>query len=389
MMDKNLVLNKIQANEQEAFTFLEQLVNIDSGNDHKEGISEVAHLIGAFLTQLAFTVEYLNTPGEPVQLLARRPGTGGQRVLFNGHMDTVFPRGTAAARPFKIIAGKVYGPGVADMKGGLVTALFTVKSLLEAGWEATEFTFMLCGDEEISHPRTNAVANFKRAAQGQDVCFCLEPGRANGAVVIGRKGALRPKLKVQGKAAHSGLAPEKGINANLEMAHKIIALQALNNFAVGTTYNVGVMQGGTLANIIADYAECEVDIRAKTIAEAEKAQADVELVAAKTYVPGTTTIVEANQISFMPFETTKAVEALYAVMCEQAAALGQEELLAEYSGGCSDVSWTALGGATSICAVGPKGVNAHTEQEFFWQASLLERIQLLAFTIMALTEKQS
>ena len=97
------------------------------------------------------------------------------------------------------------------MKGGLVTALFTIKGLLEAGWDESEFTFLICGDEELSHPHTNAVENFKKYALGQDVCFCMEPGRENGAVVTGRKGAARPLIKVKGIASHANNAVPVGL----------------------------------------------------------------------------------------------------------------------------------------------------------------------------------
>jgi glutamate carboxypeptidase len=385
-MDEKLVLEKIKKSEKVAFAFLEQLVNLDSGDDAKGGIADVCHSIGDFAAALGFCVEYITTPNEPTQVLCHRANEGKKKVMFIGHADTVFPKGTTLKRPFKIVGDKAYGPGVADMKGGLVTALFTIKALLEAGWEDSEFTFFICGDEELSHPHTNAVENFMKYAKGQDVCFCMEPGRENGAVVTGRKGAARPLIKVKGIASHAGTAPEKGVSANLELAYKIIELQKLNNKATGTTFNVGVMKGGFMANIISDYAECEVDIRAKTILEAEKAIKDVQRIVETSYVHGTNSVVEANKISFMPFETTSQVTRLYNLMRKEASLLGQEELKEMYSGGCSDVAWTALVGTTSLCGCGPKGFGAHTDEEYFHTASLVERMQLLAMTIMHLNQ---
>ncbi|MCD7873766.1 MAG: peptidase dimerization domain-containing protein [Acidaminococcaceae bacterium] len=135
---------------------------------------------------------------------------------------------------------------------------------------------MLCGDEEMSHPLTDAVEQFKKAGAGKDAVFNLEFGRVDGSVVTGRKGTTRPTLVVEGIAAHSGNEPEKGASAILELARKTVAIHALNNFELGTTYNVGVFNGGTMANIIADKAIGEVDVRFKTIAEAEKSIADVQ-----------------------------------------------------------------------------------------------------------------
>lgn len=385
-MNEKLVLEKIKKSETAAFVFLEELVNLDSADDAKGGIADVCHSIGDFAAALGFSVEYILTPGQPTQVLCTKPNEGKKKIMFIGHADTVFPVGTVAKRPFKIEGDKVYGPGVADMKGGLVAALFTIKGLLEAGWDKSDFTFYICGDEELSHPHTNAVENFMKYAKGKDVCFCMEPGRENGAVVTGRKGAARPLIKIKGVASHAGTAPEKGVSANLELAYKIIELQKLNNKETGTTFNVGVMKGGFMANIISDYAECEVDIRAKTIVEAEKAIKDVQRIVETNYVPGTTSIVEANKISFMPFETTAQVMALYNLMKKEAEILGQEELKQMYSGGCSDVAWTAIAGAPSVCACGPKGFGAHTDMEYFYKDSLVERMQLLAMTIMHLEQ---
>ena len=132
---KTKILDQIRGSEQGMLQLLEELVNIDSGADALAGINAVAQRIGAFLEVLGFTVEYLETDGAPVQLLARKAQPGKKQVLFSGHMDTVFNQGTAAVRPFKVENGRAYGPGVLDMKGGLVMALYVIRALLENGWQ--------------------------------------------------------------------------------------------------------------------------------------------------------------------------------------------------------------------------------------------------------------
>lgn len=156
------------------------------------------------------------------------------------------------------------------MKAGIAISLYTVKALLDNGWDDTDLTLFFCGDEEPAHPLTDAVEWFKKEGLGKDAVFNMEPGRADGSVVIGRKGVIRPVLTVKGIAAHAGNEPEKGASAVLELCHKTIALHALTDLEVGTTYNVGVFNGGSLANIVADRAEARVDIRFKTAEEAEK-----------------------------------------------------------------------------------------------------------------------
>ena len=137
---KTKILDQIRGSEQRMLQLLEELVNIDSGADALAGINAVAQRIGAFLEVLGFTVEYLETDGAPVQLLARKAQPGKKQVLFSGHMDTVFNQGTAAVRPFKVENGRAYGPGVLDMKGGLVMALYVIRALLENGWQETDMT---------------------------------------------------------------------------------------------------------------------------------------------------------------------------------------------------------------------------------------------------------
>lgn len=381
---KTKILEQLRTSEAEMLQFLEQLVNIDSGADALDGISQVARKIGAFLTPLGFDVQYLETPGAPVQLLAHRARIDKKQVLFSGHMDTVFNKGTAAARPFKIEGGRAYGPGVLDMKGGLVMALQVIKAMVASGWEETDMTVLLCGDEEMSHPLTDAVEQFKKVGSGKDAVFNLEFGRVDGSVVTGRKGTTRPTLVVEGIAAHAGNEPEKGASAILELAQKTVAIHALNNFELGTTYNVGVFSGGTMANIVADKAVGEVDVRFKTIAEAEKSIADVQRIVDTNYVPNTKTMVTGNVIKFMPFETTPAVQKLYEHYASQAAGLGLGKPGQQYVGGASDAAWPAMTGAPTLCGIGPCGAGAHSDSEYIEVATLTERALLLASCIMNL-----
>lgn len=376
------ILQQIQSSEQEMLQLLEQLVNIDSGADSLDGIGRVAHSIGAFLEPLGFSVEYLETADAPVQLLAKRPRPGKKQVLFSGHMDTVFNKGTAALRPFKIEGSRAYGPGVLDMKGGLVMALYVIKAMLENGWEDTDMTVLLCGDEEMSHPLTDAVAQFKKVGLGKDAVFNLEFGRIDGSVVTGRKGTTRPTLIVEGIASHAGNEPEKGASAILELAQKTVAIHALNNFELGTTYNMGVFNGGTMANIVADKAVGEVDVRFKTIAEAEKSIADIQRIVETNFVPHTKTTVTGNVIKFMPFETTTGVQKLYEHYASQAEKLGLAKPGQQYVGGASDAAWPAMTGAPTLCGVGPCGAGAHSDSEYIEVITLTERALMLASCIM-------
>lgn len=380
------ILKQLQDSETEMLVTLEKIVNIDSGYDALEGINEIAHIVGDFLLPYGFKVEYLETPNAPTHILAKRAKPGKKKVMLMGHIDTVFPRGTAAERPFKVEDGKAYGPGIMDMKAGVVIAMHTVKALLENGWEDTDLTLFFCGDEEPAHPLTDAVEWFKKEGLGKDAVFNMEPGRADGSVVIGRKGVIRPIITISGIAAHAGNEPEKGASAVLELAHKTIDLHALTDLEIGTTYNVGVFAGGSLANIVADHAQANVDIRFKTEQEAQRAIANVEAVASKTYIPNTKTVVKDNKIEFMPMETTEGVKKLYEHLSKQAEKLHLPVPGALYVGGSADSAWTTMVGAPTLCGMGPQAVGAHSNNEYLFVPSMTERARLLAMCIMNLEE---
>ena len=159
MMEK--ILDQIDSQGQNMLTFLEKLVNIDSCVDNPEGIKQVAHIVGDRLSQLGFTVQYLDYPGICTHLLAHKKGNGNKNVMIMGHMDTVFPKGTVSVRPFSQKEDKAYGPGVLDMKGGLTTSLFALEAMYKNEWQDKNITILFVGDEEPGHPNTDAVQIFE------------------------------------------------------------------------------------------------------------------------------------------------------------------------------------------------------------------------------------
>jgi len=377
------ILNDIAAKESEMLAFLERLVNIDSGIDNPEGIDQVAKIVGNKLSQLGFEVEYLEYPGACTHVLARKRGTGNKSVMIMGHMDTVFPKGTAAARPFTIKDGRAYGPGVLDMKGGITAALFALEAMYENGWNEKNITVFFCGDEETGHPKTNAAELFYREAKGKDAVFNMESGRPDGGIVVGRKGAIIPKLTVKGVSAHAGLEPEKGASAILELAHKTIALHNLTNYETGTTINVGIVKGGVAQNVVPDHAEAVVDVRFTKVEEAEKVLAAIRAIAEEVVVPNTKTILTDDRIVFMPMETTEGVKKLHALVQEQGRKLGIPEIKGFFVGGGSDAAWTVQAGAPTVCSMGPRGGLNHSDREYIELDGLIERSKLLALCVDA------
>lgn len=380
----NEIVKSVDTRTEDTIALLENLVNIDSGKDSPEGIKQVANIVGDRLGSIGFKVEYLDEEGICTHVFAHKAGKGKKKVMVIGHIDTVFEKGTAAKRPFTIKDGKAFGPGVLDMKSGVVIALSALKALDDCGWDENDITVLFCGDEEPGHPFTNAPELFKKEAAGKDAVFNMETGSDDGSVVVGRKGVFYPELNIKGKATHAGKDPQKGASAILELAHKIVDLHGLTDYETGITYNVGVIGGGTVSNAVAGEASAKIDVRVTTLDQSKKALDDLRKVAEKTYVQGTTTTVSNDSVRFMPMEKTEAGMTLFNIVREQGIKLGIEpEIKPIFVGGGSDSCWTVMAGAPTVCAMGARGELNHGEHEYIQLYSLDERAKLLACSIAA------
>lgn len=379
------VIKAIEAKEQVMLDFLEKLVNIDSGFDNPDGLHKCAEIIGSKLSSLGFDVEYIKIPDVCTHVLGRRKGKTSKSILLTGHIDTVFLTGTAAERPFRVKDGRAFGPGVADMKGGIVTGLFALEALVEQGYlDDKNITVMFCGDEETGHPKSNAAEIFEREGRGQTAIFCLEPGRPNGEVVIGRKGVMNPSITVKGKAAHAGVDPEKGASAIVELAKKICDFQELTNLNKGILCNIGVIGGGTGLAVIPDNAYAKLNIRFNEMEDGERLLLAVREIAAKQYVPGTETTLHDDYFVYLPFVTTEKVCHLHTIVQEQGRELGLPEIEGIFTGGGSDVAWAAKTGSAAIDGMGATGGLMHSDQEWMSVQGLFDRTKLLALSINAI-----
>ncbi|MDR3560832.1 MAG: M20 family metallopeptidase [Negativicutes bacterium] len=379
-MEKLLCL--IEEKQPEMLEFLEQLVNIDSGCDNPEGIKQAAGFIGAKLEQIGFMVEYLDYPGICCHVKGVRPGTGPEQVMVIGHLDTLFPKGTAQKRPFTIKDGKAYGPGVLDMKGGITVALFALQSLIESGWNDKNVTVLFCGDEEIAHPRTDAAERFEQEARGKKAVFNMETASIGENVLIGRKGNLFCEIEVKGISAHAGADLDKGANAVTELANKVLQINKLNDPARGLTFNVGVISGGTVANAVPDRATLQIDVRYLTQEDKQRASDGLQKIAERVDVPGTKTTITTLWEKFTPMEACDENKKLFEIVRQQGEKLGLT-IEGKIGGGASDSGWTVRAGAPSICAMGAIGEFNHSDREYIFVDSLVKRAKLLAMSIDA------
>lgn len=364
---------------------LETLVNTDGGSYDKAGVDQVgAHLRG-FLESAGVACE--TVPNENFGDALRATVTNGassganSTILLMGHRDTVFPKGEPTRRPFRIENGRAYGPGVCDMKAGLVMNAFVLTAFQRAGGAAAPLVGLFTSDEEIGSPSCRPLieAEAKRAR----AVFNSEPGRPGNAVVTGRKGGVFMHLSITGKAAHSGANFQDGVSAIEELARKTSALHALTNPDRGITVNVGIVSGGQTVNTVAPWAKAEVDLRFVTPADREAAMAEIRRIVEKSFVPGTSAEL-AIAGEFLPLVASPHSQALY----EHYAACGDAlavPVKSAFTGGCADSGFAAAMGAPTICAVGPVGGGAHSPEEFLEVDSMVPRAQNLALAIMRLS----
>jgi glutamate carboxypeptidase len=363
---------------------LEHLVNIDCGSYTPAGVDEVGAWTGSFLESVGATVEHRPDPegryGSTV-VGTFEGRAGAPRVLLIGHMDTVFDPGTAAARPFRIEDGVAYGPGVTDMKSGLLAGLYAIKALVgELGGVPFErLTFIANPDEEIGS--ASSTPHIRAAAEHADACFVLECARANGDIVSARKGMMDTRITVNGRAAHAGVEPEKGRNAILEASRIVRGLHALNGRWPGVTFNVGVIAGGIRPNVVAERCHLEVDIRATTADGLDTAEAAVQGVLDAIEIPDVTVDVHVMH-GWRPMEKLERSGRLVEHAQAVARRLGFE-VHDTATGGASDANTTSGMSIPSLDGLGPIGGNDHAPTEYLDVDSIVPRTAMFAGLLLA------
>jgi glutamate carboxypeptidase len=364
---------------------LRSLVDIDCGSYTADGVNRIADWASDFLGGLGASVERRPDPARRLgdTVIATFTGSaGGPRVLLIGHMDTVFDPGTAAERPFRIHDGFAYGPGVTDMKSGLLAGCYALKVLIDerGGLPFERLVFICNPDEEIGSP--TSTPHIRQMATDADVALVLECARANGDIVSARKGILDLRITVHGRAAHAGVEPEKGRSAVLEAARIVRDLHGLNGRWPDVTVNVGVVSGGTRPNVVAERCSLEVDVRAVERTALEVAEAEIRRIASATEVPDTTVDFEA-MARWWPMEKLERSGRLVEHAQAVAASLGFTVRDAS-TGGASDANTTAGMGVASLDGLGPIGGNDHAPAEYLEIDSIVPRTTMLAGLLLAI-----
>lgn len=364
---------------------LRPLINVDCGTLTLDGIASVAEILEQKYQEMGgWNIKRVDCTVAGMGLEIRnKPECEHIDVMLIGHMDTVFPIGTAAIRPLSFDETRAYGPGVSDMKSGLLNIIYALRELDKTVLDKMSICVCMNPDEEIGSLYSEGW--LKSVAINARCVLVAEAARADGSLVKSRKGMARYKLSFHGKAAHAGNDPENGRSAITEMAHWIMAINALTNFESGSTLNVGVVNGGDGSNIVPAYAEAVVDVRFWDNDEYENIDRKIRKLTDTPFVEGVSVKLdrEAYKPSMTPNEKTHALMSLI----EET---GQEldiNITWQEVGGGSDANLTSLLGVPTLDGLGPVGAGFHSENEYLELASIAPRIALLKGVITKLSSK--
>ncbi|WP_302131718.1 M20 family metallopeptidase [uncultured Dialister sp.] len=361
----------------------QDLVNQDSPASYREGVDLVAKRVFKELEEAGASTRW---DEEGKALIAEIPGDSRAPVLLLGHMDTVFPVGEAARRPFTVEGSRVTGPGALDMKGGVAVMLSALKALHSAGFSGRPLKVILVSDEEIAHNGSKATVMLQREARGCAACFNCETGYEDNSLVIGRKGGVVFKAAVHGIAAHAGNNPRQGRSAIWEMAKKIDDIQNMTDWDKGITFNVGTIKGGTVSNAIPGYCEVEGDIRFQDPDISPFVKEELLKVLNHTYMEGTKTELLLYHEGMLPMKMTEENRKLFEFVKKTGEENGIPVSEGKLVGGGSDSGYVVYAGVPTVCAMGVKGRFNHTRDEYALKDSLFERAKLLGAVILKMNE---
>ena len=371
-MTDGSLLEKIGREIDQIIDLLGQMVRLESPSTHKKLVDDLGSFIARALKEngLSPQIEPRNNVGDIVWAEWGKNANGSVLVLC--HIDTVWEPGSLARNPFRVQNGCIYGPGIYDMKSGVMATL-KIQEYLAKGWilPGRKVRFLYTTDEETgSHESRELIETFARQS---NLVLVTEPPLPGGALKTFRKGVGDFILKIYGRAAHAGVDPEKGINAVEELARQILSLHALSNSESGTTVTVTVVRGGTRENVIPEYAEARIDARFKTIEEGRRVAEAIQHL--DPHLKGARLEIE-GEINRPPMIKTPRTEQLFQSARQIAREMGMDLYEGE-SGGGSDGSYCAALGIPTLDGLGVMGDGAHSLDEHVELDALVPRVALL------------
>jgi glutamate carboxypeptidase len=372
------VLEVVRERQSEIVARIKKIVEVESPSGYETGSRAVVSLLEEQARELSWVTAVTRIPvngyGEHLKIeLSAKGSTDGQPVLLLGHTDTVHAVGSLALRPWRVENGRIYAPGIFDMKANCVMALEAIAAMERLGiGPSSPIVIMLMCDEETGS--ADGRAHVEDAAKRSKAVLVLEPPAPGGVVKTGRKGTGMFTVEVKGIASHAGLDPEKGASAILEMARQIERLHAMTDYSRGTTVNVGVVSGGTRANVVAENAKAEVDARFTSNEEGQRLQAAIK---AAEPLDSRVKVSIRGTINRPPLERNELTLGLYRMAKSIAAEIGFD-LPETQVGGASDGNFAAALGVAVLDGLGVDGDGAHAAHENIVIDDLPKRAALLA-----------
>ena len=351
---------------------LKQLVETGSPTHDKAAVNRLGAIVAREAQNLGASIEVIPKADVGDQIIARW-GNGPGGILLIGHIDTVYPLGILSKMPFHEKDGKIFGPGVLDMKSGLVIMLTAISALQESGqMPARPITAFFNTDEEMGSYESREI--IEKLGKDAELALVHEPAEPDGALLTWRKGTGKFKVKVQGRAAHSGGEHQKGLNAIAELAQHIVAIQNLTDYEKGTTINIGAVHGGRAINIVPAYAEADGDIRIMQVSEYKRVE---EFMHSLTPVLKDIVIEISCNLNRPPLPFNSMMEAAFDKAYDIAKGIGQE-IKAGGSGSASDANFIAPLNVPVLDGLGGSGEGFHSDDEYVLTSSLPERASLTA-----------
>jgi len=351
----------------EAVALLEEMVSMESPSYDKELTDSFVQFLAGKFQEIGGDVDIVPAAKVGNHLRVKFSDASTHRVLLLGHTDTVWTAGEIAKRPFKIENGRATGPGVFDMKAGILLMWMAMRAL-----KARPVTILLNSDEEIGSSSSRSLIE-SEASQCRAV-LVLEPSLPGGALKTARKGVGRFTVKAIGRAAHAGIDPGKGVNAVEEISRQILKLQQMTDSTRNTTVTVGVVQGGTRPNVVPAEAAAEIDVRIASIDEAGRIAAMIKALSPE--LPGARLEIRGG-INRPPMERNTETDRLFGAAREIASEFGLD-LKEGSTGGASDGNFTSAIGIPTLDGLGAIGGGAHAIDEWIEIDSLPQRAALLA-----------
>jgi glutamate carboxypeptidase len=375
------VLAAARSCEPGARTLLQQLVQVDSGTGDVAGLAAMGVILKEELGRDGIQVESIPAvaPATGDNLVATLTGKGKGRILLIAHMDTVFPHGTVAQRPYKVVGERGIGPGAGDDKAGIVTAVCALRILQRLQYhDYARITLILNSNEETGSSGTRDLIRAK--ARDSDTAINLERGVPPDGVEIMRKGSAVVTIEISGRAAHAGLEPEKGRNAIIEASHQALQLGALADPAKETTVNVTVIQGGTAVNVIPERAIVTADVRAYAPEEFERVEQGLQKLATETIVPEIQ-VKAGLKRNFPPWPRAESTNALLKRAQKLYGEIGRT-LVGVPVGSSADIAFAAETGIPAIDGIAILGGGGHSVDDYADLSSIVPRVYLLSRMLM-------